>query len=53
MQTWFSQSLGDGVLAFEPKAQLREQFEPVFAAAGQPAGMAVFTRAPDREAAGG
>ena len=44
MQTWFSQSLGDGVLAFEPKAQLREQFEPVFAAAGQPAGMAVFTR---------
>ena len=44
MQTWFSQSLGDGVLAFEPKEQLRERFDPVFAAAGQPAGMAVFTR---------
>jgi len=44
MQTWFSQSLGDGVLAFEPKEQLRELFEPLFAAAGHPADMAVFAR---------
>ena len=44
MPTWFSQSLGDGVLAFEPKEQLREQFEPLFKAAGRPANMAVFAR---------
>ena len=44
MPTWFSQSLGDGVLAFEPKEQLREQFEPLFKAAGRPADMAVFAR---------
>ena len=44
MQTWFSQSLGDGVLAFEPEDALRERFGSVFDAAGRPADMAVFTR---------
>ena len=44
MQTWFSQSLGDGVMAFEPKEALREQFEALFQAAGKPLDMAVFTR---------
>lgn len=44
MQTWFSQPLGDGVMAFEPKEALRAQFEPLFDAAGKPADMAVFTR---------
>ena len=44
MQTWFSQQLGDGVWAFAPKEQIRDQFTPLFAAAGQPADMAVFTR---------
>lgn len=44
MQTWFSQSLGDGILAFEPKEALRDRFAPVFDAAGRPADMAVFTR---------
>lgn len=44
MQTWFSQSLGDGVLSFEPKDEIQSQFTPLFNAAGQPADMAVFTR---------
>ena len=44
MQTWFSQPLGDGVMAFEPKEALREQFEQWFEAEGQPVDMAVFVR---------
>ena len=44
MQTWFSQQLGDGVWAFAPKNDIREQFAPLFAAAGRPVDMAVFTR---------
>ena len=44
MSQWFSLPLGDGVLAFEPKDALREQFPAAFQAAGQPAHMAVFTR---------
>ncbi len=44
MKTWYSQSLGDGILAFEPKEDLRVQFAPLFEAAGRPADMAVFTR---------
>lgn len=44
MQTWFSQALGDGVLAFEPKESLREQFERMCAQAEHPVDMAVFTR---------
>lgn len=44
MQTWFSQPLGDGVWAYTPKEQIREQFAPLFAAAGRPVDMAVFTR---------
>lgn len=43
MQDWFSVSLGDGVLAFEPKEALRAQFAHGFAA-GAPADAAVFTR---------
>lgn len=43
VHTWFSQSLGDGILAFEPKEALRERFEQTFAqTAGADA--AVFTR---------
>ena len=44
MKTWYSQSLGDGILAFEPKEELRAQFEPLFEATGKPTEMAVFTR---------
>lgn len=44
MQTWFSQQLGDGVWAYAPKEEIREQFAPLFAAADRPVDMAVFTR---------
>lgn len=44
MQTWFSENLGDGVMAFEPKEQIQAQFAPLFGAAGRPADMAVFAR---------
>lgn len=44
MSQWFSLPLGDGVLAFEPKEALREQFPAALEAAGHPAHMAVFTR---------
>lgn len=44
MAHWFSLALGDGVLAFEPKQSLCQQFPAAYQAAGQPAHMAVFTR---------
>ncbi len=44
MQTWFSQSLGDGVFAFEPKEALREQFMRLFAHTDDANDPAVFTR---------
>ena len=44
MACWFSLPLGDGVLAFEPKEQLRTQSLALWDAAGRPASMAVFTR---------
>ena len=44
MDTWYSHPLGDGIMAFEPKETLREQFLAQFEAAGRPVAMAVFTR---------
>jgi hypothetical protein len=44
MDTWHSKSLGDGLTAPEPTAQIEAAFLPVYAAAGSPAEMAVFTR---------
>ena len=44
MNTWFCKQLGDGILAHATLAQMRESFLPRFAAAGNPASMAVFTR---------
>lgn len=44
MHTWFAKQLGDGVLAYAPKAQIQDLFPALFAAAGRPAAMAVFTR---------
>ncbi|MEO5660930.1 MAG: hypothetical protein ABIQ90_14205, partial [Polaromonas sp.] len=41
---WFSKSLGDGLWAYSLTDQIREFFEPVFALAGRPVEMAVFTR---------
>ena len=44
MQTWFSQSLGDGVFAFESKEKLCQQFMQMFAQTSHPKNAAVFTR---------
>lgn len=44
MTQWFSKTLGDGVQAFEPTRQIQDAFLQVFAAAGQPTDMAVFSR---------
>jgi len=44
MESWYSVSLGDGMSAPTPSAEIEEVFQPAFAALGRPPGMAVFTR---------
>jgi hypothetical protein len=44
MTQWYSKDLGDGVSAFAPSGQIKEAFLPLFATAGQPTNMAVFSR---------
>lgn len=44
MNSWYSLSLGDGMMAPMPSAQIQEAFSGSFVAAGRPAEMAVFTR---------
>ena len=44
MNSWRSKALGDGITAPGPAAQIEAAFLPVYAAAGGPAEMAVFTR---------
>lgn len=44
MHTWFAKQPGDGVLAYAPKYQIQDMFPALFAAAGRPATMAIFTR---------
>jgi len=44
MLTWFSKTLGDGMMAYESIQQIEEVFEPLYEAAGEPLDMAVFTR---------
>jgi hypothetical protein len=41
---WYSLSLGDGMMAPTPSAEIEERFQESFAAAGKPDDMAVFTR---------
>lgn len=41
--TWFSRVLGDGIDAHDPSTRILSAFLPVFAAAGQPLDMAVFS----------
>jgi hypothetical protein len=45
MQTWYSVSLGDGILAPSPAAEIETSFTKLFNAHGKPIEMAVFTRA--------
>ena len=44
MDTWYSVSLGDGMMAPAPSAEIEAIFLQAFNAAGQPLNMAVFTR---------
>ena len=44
MDSWFSLSLGDGMMAGSPSAEIEDAFAQAFAQAGEPAAMAVFTR---------
>lgn len=45
MNIWYSISLGDGIMAAAPTAEIEEKFLRSFTAAGKPPEMAVFTRA--------
>jgi len=44
MNSWYSVSLGDGMMAVTPSAEIEEAFLRSFTAAGEPPDMAVFTR---------
>ena len=44
MDYWYSVSLGDGITAVTPSAEIEERFQEAFIAAGKPPDMAVFTR---------
>lgn len=44
MNHWYSISLGDGMMAAMPTAQIEEAFLRSFVEAGRPLEMAVFTR---------
>jgi len=43
MTQWYSKDLGDGIDANAPSGRIRETFLPLFAAAGCPIDMAVFS----------
>ena len=44
MDSWYCLSLGDGMIAPTPSAEIEEKFQQSFIAAGKPDDMAVFTR---------
>jgi hypothetical protein len=44
VDTWYSMSLGDGIMAAIPTAEIEEKFLQSFTASGKPPEMAVFTR---------
>jgi hypothetical protein len=44
MNNWYSVSLGDGMMAAIPSAEIEEHFQGSFTAAGKPPDMAVFIR---------
>ena len=43
-ETWYCLSLGDGMIASGPAAEIEAEFQTAFLAAGRPGEMAVFTR---------
>ena len=44
MTQWYSKDLGDGIDANSPTKAIQNAFHPLFAAAGCPINMAVFSR---------
>ncbi len=44
MNSWYSLSLGDGIMAATPTTEIEDAFLQAFTAAGRPPEMAVFTR---------
>ena len=44
MNSWYSLSLGDGMMAPTPSDEIEKSFSQVFQRAGSPPDMAVFTR---------
>lgn len=44
MNSWYAESLGDGMWAPQVCVEVEEKFHPLFEAAGRPVGMAVFVR---------
>ena len=44
MTAWYSKSLGDGMLAYEPQCELEAHFLELYEQAGYPVGMALFIR---------
>jgi hypothetical protein len=44
LETWYSMSLGDGMMSDAVSAEIEKEFDPAFTAAGRPPAMAVFTR---------
>jgi len=44
MESWYSISLGDGMMAAMPADEIKEAFLQLFNALGKPLNMAVFTR---------
>lgn len=44
MKSWYSLTLGDGMIAPGPSAEIEERFLRAFTAADEPSEMAVFTR---------
>lgn len=44
MKSWYSVSLGDGMMAGTPTVEIEEVFRRKFITAGKPQDMAVFTR---------
>jgi hypothetical protein len=44
MPTWYCRTLGDGAAASAPSLRIQKMFAPLYAAAGRPSSMAVFSR---------
>ena len=44
METWYCKTLGNGAAATAPSRRIQQLFPPLYAASGQPSGMAVFAR---------